>query len=53
MISHETEVKLQAYLDGELSPGEARAVEDLSNRDSDVSALFEELKLTKSLLKGH
>ena len=50
MINHETELKLQAYLDGELSPGEAKAVEDLTNRDADAWALFEELKLTKSLL---
>ena len=50
MINHETELKLQAYLDGELSPGEAKPVEDLTNRDADAWALFEELKLAKSLL---
>ena len=50
MINHETELKLQAYLDGELSSGEAKAVEDLSTHDADARALFEELKLTKSVL---
>ncbi|PYJ57214.1 MAG: hypothetical protein DME24_19830 [Verrucomicrobia bacterium] len=44
MINHETELKVQAYLDGELSSGEAKAVEDLSTHDADARALFEELK---------
>ncbi len=36
MINHETELKLQAYLDGELSSSEAMAVGELAARDQEV-----------------
>src|SRR5881296_2996806 len=50
MINHETELKLQAYLDGELSPGEAKTVADLLRRDAGAQALYQELRIAKSLL---
>jgi anti-sigma factor RsiW len=50
MINHETELKLQAYLDGELSAGEAKAIADLLGRDAGVQALYQELSIAQSLL---
>ena len=50
MINHETELKVQACLDRELSGAEMRTVEDLLSRDVEVRALFEELKATKSVV---
>src|SRR6266699_574078 len=53
MINHETELKLQAYLDGELPTGEAKAVADLLGRDAGAQALYQELRITQSLLAGN
>ena len=53
MINHETELKLQAYLDGELSSSEAMAVGELAARDQEVRSLVEELRATRTLLKGN
>ena len=53
MINHETELELQAYLDGELSAGEAKAIADLLGRDAGAQALYQELRTAKSLLAGN
>ena len=45
------ELKLQAYLDGELSEREAREVADWIARDGNAQALLSELKLTASLVQ--
>ena len=50
MINHETELKLQAYLDGELPAGEAKAIADLLGRDAGAKALYQELRIAKSFL---
>ncbi len=50
MINHETELQLQAYLDGELSAGEARAVAEFLERDAGAQALYRELTTAKALL---
>ena len=50
MIDHETELKLQAYLDGELPAREAKAIADLLGRDAGAQALYQELRIAKSLL---
>jgi len=47
MINHETELKLQAYLDSELSAGEAKAIADLLGRDAGAQALYQELRIAK------
>ena len=44
-------IKLQAYLDGELSGVEARTVTSLIERDTDARALLAELEQTRSLLR--
>jgi anti-sigma factor RsiW len=53
MINHETELKLQAYLDGELSPGAAKAMADLVASDPGAQALYQELRIARSLLSGN
>jgi anti-sigma factor RsiW len=45
------ELKLQAYLDGELSAGEAREVAEWLTRDRDAQALFAELTATRTALR--
>ncbi|HKQ37708.1 MAG TPA: hypothetical protein VJ063_06490 [Verrucomicrobiae bacterium] len=47
----ELELKLQAYVDGELSAREARGVEAAMARDADAQALLGELKTTAALLR--
>jgi anti-sigma factor RsiW len=46
-------LKLQAHLDGELPPDEAREVVALLQRDTRARALFDELKATRRLLVGN
>ena len=53
MIDQNTALKLQAYLDGELPPSDARQAVDLLDKDPEAKALFEELKASKSLLAGN
>ena len=53
MISHETELKLQAYLDGELSTDESGAAGEAIGRDPELRALIDELNATRELLAGH
>jgi anti-sigma factor RsiW len=48
----EAQLKLQAFLDGELPAGEARKVEDWLARDRDAAALLAELRDTHALLHG-
>jgi anti-sigma factor RsiW len=49
----ETEIKLQAYLDGELSPDEAREMMRALDQDSEARALYRELQWAKELLSGN
>jgi anti-sigma factor RsiW len=51
-MNQELQFKLQAYLDGELPPGESKAVADTLKRDADARALFAELTHTRSALAG-
>ena len=46
-------IKLQAYLDGELSGGEARQVAGLIESDTEARALFGELQQTRTMLHGN
>ncbi len=47
-----TELKLQAWLDGELDAREAREMEALLARDAQGAALVQELKWTKAAFAG-
>jgi anti-sigma factor RsiW len=53
MINHETELRLQAYLDGEVSSVEVGEISRLLDGDAEARALYEELKATKTLLIGN
>jgi anti-sigma factor RsiW len=46
-------IKLQAYLDGELSGREAQAITSLIENDAEARALFAELQQTRSLLQAN
>jgi anti-sigma factor RsiW len=48
----EQELKLQAWLDGEASPDEAREVEQLLANDAHFAALAGELRMSKGILAG-
>ncbi len=52
MIDYQTQLKLQAYLDGELAGSEAREVADCLARDAEAAKLATELRQTKDALKG-
>jgi anti-sigma factor RsiW len=46
------QLKLQAYLDGELPSGEVRAVEDLLASSDEARALLGELRHTRTAVRG-
>ena len=51
-MKQELQLKLQAYLDGELPDSEARDVADLIARDTGAAALVTEVKNTRGALKA-
>src|SRR5687767_7086210 len=51
-MKEEMQLKLQAYLDGELPAAEAREVADWIAQDADAPMLFAELKNTRGALKA-
>jgi anti-sigma factor RsiW len=52
MKNHDSELKLQAYLDGELSAREAAEVKEWVAKDPDGQALLAELQNTKAAMAG-
>ncbi len=50
MIEYKTQLKIQSYLDGELSEREARQLSELLARDRDAAALLQELRQTHQIL---
>ena len=51
-MNEELQIKVQAFLDGELSEAEAREIGSLIASDADVAALHKELKHTRAALAG-
>ena len=51
-MTEEQQLKLQAFLDGELAENDAREVASWLARDRDATALLAELKNTRNALKG-
>jgi anti-sigma factor RsiW len=49
-MNRDTQLKVQAYLDNELSAGDARSVSKLISSDSEFRDLYAELKHTKDAL---
>ena len=52
MMEQEQQLRLQAYLDGELPEAEARAVAEWLSRDGEAMALATELRQTTEALGG-
>jgi anti-sigma factor RsiW len=52
-MNREFELKLQAYLDGELGAREARELEQRLTADATAQALLAELRLTAGALRGN
>lgn len=52
-MKQELQLKLQAYLDGELPDGEARELADFAARDADARALLTELKNTQTAVADY
>src|SRR5262245_34104853 len=52
-MNMEQQLKVQAWLDGELPEAEARQIEGLVNGDQQAQALVTELRTTKSTLAGN
>jgi len=49
-MNRDTQLKVQAYLDNELSAGDARSVSKLISSDAEIRDLYTELKNTKGAL---
>ncbi|HTG44562.1 MAG TPA: hypothetical protein VK633_08520 [Verrucomicrobiae bacterium] len=52
-MKSDTQLKVQAYLDNELSPNEARKVAGLISSDREAQELYNELKDTREILTHH
>ena len=52
-MEYQTQLKIQAYVDGELSAGESREIAGLVARDAEARGLFEELSMTKSIISAN
>jgi anti-sigma factor RsiW len=53
MKETEEQLRLQAYLDGELATEERQQVESAILRDPNANALLSELKMTRAVLEGY
>jgi anti-sigma factor RsiW len=53
MITRDTALKVQAYVDGELPPGETRRMAEVLRQSPELRALSEELAGVKALLTKH
>jgi anti-sigma factor RsiW len=52
MIDHDAQLKLQAFLDGELPEAEGRQVANWLAKDSEATGLLTELRNTRQAIKG-
>ena len=52
-MNDETKIKLQAYLDGELSGREARQISELLESDAEAKSFFAELQFVKTAMHGN
>lgn len=52
-MDYETQLKLQGFLDGELSEAETREVANLLARDREAAGLLAELRNTRQAMVGH
>src|SRR3954463_15704511 len=52
-MNSDTQLKVQAYLDNELSPGEARKLAAMLSSDREAQELYAELRATKEAVRGN
>ena len=52
-MNHDTELKLQAYLDGELSPAESQCMAEQLAHEPTSQALYQEIRSIKTVLAGN
>jgi anti-sigma factor RsiW len=52
MMDHDSQLKLQAWLDGELAAQEAAQFDERLAKDPEAQALLGELKMTRAVLAG-
>jgi anti-sigma factor RsiW len=52
-MNRDTQLKVQAYLDNELSPGDARNVSKLISSDAFARELYHELKTTREVVSAN
>src|SRR4029078_8751113 len=52
-MNSDTQLKIQAYLDNELSPGEARKIAAMLSSDRDLQEVNGELRATKESLRAN
>jgi len=52
-MNENLELKLQAWIDGEVSPSEVRRLAELAERDPQVNQLVQELRMTRQLLAAN
>jgi len=52
-MNRESQLRLQAYLDGELAPAQRREITDLLAQDTESKALYAELQATRDLVRGN
>jgi negative regulator of sigma E activity len=52
MIEHRDQLRIQAFLDGELPEDEVREIAERVNRDQELAALMAELRQTRDFLTG-
>ena len=52
-MNDETKIKLQAFLDGELSEREARQISELLESDAEAKSFFSELQFVKTAMHGN
>jgi len=52
-MNQESQLKLQAYLDGELAPAELKEITELLAQDREAKVLYMELQATKDLVRGN
>src|SRR5262245_51836659 len=52
-MNSDTQLKVQSYLDNELSPGEARKIAAMLSLDREAQELYSHLRSTKDLIRAH
>jgi anti-sigma factor RsiW len=52
-MNSDTQLRVQSYLDNELSPGEARKMAEMLSSDREAQDLYNHLRMTRQLLRAN